>query len=199
MPITTQAKVEAILGRPLTAAEATYLPERLNMAESAILDAFPGLVLDDTTVTDEDNEVGQDSEVWPNLYPVRSVEALSVNGVDVDLSDLVITDGFAAFVMPTSYLSTPSKELGGWRAGDRIVISYTAGYESSAVPDHVANVAAEMIAVGFDTPLSVRQETLGDHSISYAGGQATSPSALRKRFSMLARRISSAPLRKGSL
>lgn len=198
MPITTQAKVEAILGRALTAAEVGYLPERLNMAESAILDAFPGLVFADTTVTDEDNVVGQDSDVWTDSYPIRSVTALAVNGVDVDLSDLVITDGFAALVMPTRS-AVPSKEVGGWRAGDRIVISYTAGYESSTVPDHVANVAAEMIAVGFDTPLSVRQETLGDHSVSYAGGAASTPAALRKRFSSLARRITSNPMSKGSL
>jgi hypothetical protein len=201
MAITTQAKVEAVLNRILTSAEEGFLPERLAMAESDILDAFPGLALAETVVEDEANEVRADFDVWTNRYPIVSVEALAVNGAAVDLTDLVITDGFAPLVLPSSPFSMTYKDVGGWRAGDRVVISYTAGFPDPdeedgepGWPPHVSNVAAEMIAVRFATPLAVGQETLGDHSVAYRGSPAFAPEALRKRLRTLARRVTSLPM-----
>lgn len=206
MAITTQPKVEAVLNRALTAAEEGFLTERLVMAEAAIRDAFPGLVFDETAVVDEDSVVRADYEVWPSLYPLLSVEALTVNDVAVDLTDLTITEPNGPLVLPVSRFDMSAKDYGGWRAGDRVVISYTAGYPDAEpdgdpdVPAHVSTVAAEMIAVGFATPLSVRQETLGDHSVSYAGGGAAfTPEAIRKRLRSLARPASSPAQHRGSL
>lgn len=185
MSITTQAKVEAILNRVLTAVEEDFLPERDAMAEDAIVDAFPGIAFAEVVVVDETLVVGQDLDVWPNRYPVVSIEALDVNGAEVDLTALIISDGFASLVTDG-------------RAGDIVVISYTAGLSDAAV-SHVAFFAAEMIAVGFATPLAVGMETLGDHSVAYRGGTTFDPVTIRRRLRTLARRVTSLPFARGTV
>jgi len=153
----TQADVEALLLRELSAAEQPYIDGLLERADALILDYLPGVTFDGEV----DGEVvtlrgnGTD-ELWLPGRPVRAVDTVTI---DAELLD------------PTEYTFSrwgPLRRLCGYWGGRDRVIEVAWDYGLASAPPAVVQVAADLARWSFANPGNARQETIGQYSVTYA-------------------------------
>jgi hypothetical protein len=159
MTIATQADVEALLLRPLTAGEATYIGDLLARADALIYRELPGVqftgILTGQTATLDGKD---DFEVWIPGRPVRAVASVTLNG--------------ATLVYGTDYDWSEFGDLARtsdtkiWPRASTIRVVHDYGY--AAPPEDVVAVAADIVKGGIANPSGYRQESVGSWSATYA-------------------------------
>jgi hypothetical protein len=163
MTIATQADVEALLLRPLSANEATYIADLLARADGLVFRELPGWrftsVLNNQTAT----LPGTDHfETWFTGRPVVAVASVTLNGdllrygEDYDwheFGDLSRTSGTKM-----------------WARTDDIDVVYS--YGLAAAPEDIVAVAADLCVSAISNPTGIRQETVGQYSYTLADAAA---------------------------
>lgn len=194
MPLATQANVEALLLRALTANELIHFAALAALADTAIEGELPGFTLaaDSETV---DVRVNLDGELWTPSYPVTAVTSVTFNGAAVADPD------FEAFgpIRPPASWGWSDKYRDAWPHGAVASVSYTFGYAPGDEPASLGLVAAEMVAAALTGPQGgVRQEQLGDHMVGYsdkaAGGRVRLDDEQRRKVRRFRRQITSLPI-----
>jgi hypothetical protein len=169
--IAVQSDVEAVLLRPLTANESTYIAALLAKADGLIFGELPGWKFNGLVNDAAIDLIGTGSfEVWLPGRPVMKVESVTLDGA----------------LLPASYYSWHAfgdlaREAGGWWY-DRIGGGYPAvwprgstvhvvyDYGLAAPPSELVSVAADLVRVGITSPSSsnVQSQRFDDYAITYA-------------------------------
>lgn len=151
------ADLSALLRRPIDEDDTSALAalETASGLVEAYLGQPVGLVEDDVVTLDG---TGARVVLLP-AYPVTAVSAVAVDG-----------DPQAEGV---DYEWSATGELrrrgGAWPATLRsLSVTYSHGFDP--VPAAIVGVVAAVAARIYDTPLSVRQESIGGYSVTYTGG-----------------------------
>ena len=157
MTIATQADVEALLLRDLSAAEQPYIEALLGRADALIYDHLPGVTFDAlveaATVTVHGN--GTD-ELWLPGRPVIAVDSVAIDGETLDATEYTFTKW------------GPLRRLFGHWGSRSTEIAVTWDYGQDGADDAVVQVAADLVRWSFANPTNVRQETIGQYSVTYA-------------------------------
>ena len=185
-PFALQSDVESLLGRPLSALEATYIVNQIAKAS--------GLVRLETrqqisqTLGDTITLPGN----WGQLLtlpqrPVTNVVSVTVNGTlwtsaqyqwdrygHISLSTGSFQPDYGASLYGgTNNLLGPAGSSGGplpsgnsWMGGvATIVVVYDHGY--AAIPDDIANMVAGMVALQISAGVGVTLEMIGNYKVMY--------------------------------
>lgn len=181
------ADVETLIGVTTLSTDATASARTealIERAERTVLDDLPGFTLgavDDDTVTVEGT--GEAVLLLP-YYPVRSVTSVTVDGVDLDVTEVTF-DVLGNLRRRYTGVTNPHLYDGNTiRWPDRgvdIVVVYSYGYPASATPGAVRDVVAELAAGRIVNPMQVAQEGLGDRSISFGGADNPNGDGLNKQ------------------
>lgn len=159
MALATVANLSAILRRDIDPDDPAALAA-LDTA-SAFVEAYLGQpveLVDETVILD-----GSGTRVL--LLPAYPVTDVDVVGID----DEVLEPGIDYEWSKTGELR---RRGGPWPSTLRsIAVTYSHGFDP--VPDAIVGVVTAMAARLYDTPLSVRQESIGGYSVTYTGGGAT--------------------------
>ncbi len=160
MALATIADLSAVLRRTVDEEDTAALAALENA--SAFVEAYLGQAVE----LDEDDEVILDgSGTRVLLLPAWPVT--EVASVEVDEEALVEGEDFA-----WSATGELRKLTGLWPATLRSVsVTYSHGY--SPVPAAIVGVVASLAARMYDSPIAVKQESIGGYSVTYAGGGAT--------------------------
>jgi len=168
----TRTDLEDLLGVDLSSSS-DRVDRLITRAEGIVLGDLVGFTLGETD--DEDVTLEGTGEVLLELpnYPVRSVDAITVDGVALTAADYTFT---VLGQLRRRYTGLDNPHL--WdgstiRWPDRgidIVVTYSYGYASADIPAELTAVVAEVAAVRIANPNAVAQESLGDRSVSFGAG-----------------------------
>ena len=181
MTIATQADVETVLLRTLTANEATYINQLLAKADGLIFGELPGWKFDGAVNDSAADLVGTGSfEVWLPGRPVNKVESVTLDGVLLDpldyswskLGDLS-REGNRWWTWTSEWDRIPAL----WPRGSAIHVVYD--YGLAAPPSELVSVAADLVRVGLTSPSSsnIQSQRFDDYAITYA--VSTAQTAMR--------------------
>lgn len=155
MTIADQSDVEALLLRPLTASEETYIAALLTQADAVIADHLPNVRFTSQLLNQVASLRGSGStEIWLPGSPVIAVDSLSLDGVVLDPA--------------TDYDWSEWGDVARLPAGEiwprASIIAVTWDYGLPAPPEAVVGVAADMVRWAITNPTGVRQESIGQFS-----------------------------------
>jgi len=188
MSTATRTDVEDLVGVDLTADD-DRVTRLITRAERTVAGSMPGFRIGHTAAQAVTLEADGDDVLRLPYYPVRSVTSVTVGGVALT-SDEYTTNVLGDMRRRANDLADPTS-YGSWcRWPDRgtiIVVTYDYGYAASAtyvagttdgptddlVPDVIRDIIAELAAGRILNPAQVAQEALGDRSMSYGAGGAT--------------------------
>ena len=188
MTAATRTHVQDLVGDHLTA-DADRVDRLITRAERTVAGAMPGFRFGHVAAQAVTLEADGDDVLRLPYYPVRSVTSVTVGGTALG-ADEYTTNVLGDMRRRANDLADPSS-YGAWaRWPDRgtiIVVTYDYGYAASAtyvagtadgpaddiVPDVIRDVVAELAAGRILNPAQVAQESLGDRSMSYGAGGAT--------------------------
>lgn len=160
MALATIADLSALLRRAIDEEDTSALAA-LETA-SAFVEAYLGQAVE----LDEDDAIILDgSGTRVLLLPAWPVT--EVASVEVDEEELVNGEDYS-----WSATGELRKLSGLWPATLRSVsVTYSHGY--AQVPPAIVGVVASLAARLYDSPVSVKQESIGGYSVTYTGGGAT--------------------------
>jgi hypothetical protein len=157
--IATQADVEALLLRPLSAGEATYITQLLERADGLIYRELPGFTVTGVVNSSTATLDGSDNfEVWVPGRPVVSVTSVTLNGATLRYASDYDWSEFGDL----SRTSEPKV----WPRGSTVKAIYK--YGLAAPPVDLIAVAADVVKAGIANPSGYRQESVGSWSATYA-------------------------------
>lgn len=167
MSVVTNADVETVLGRTMTAAEAVRSTRLIQFAEARFEATFPGFSIATGTETVE-VAAPRDGELWTPKYPVTAVSAVTADDVAVSLASFDIK---GKLLVPGDTLDTTytwQLNLPTWLG---VTWEVTYAFGKSPLPLEIVEVIAGMVAGVIrrhaTNPDNVQSEMLGAYQVSY--------------------------------